>query len=82
MHGRTPETNMPRQLLQSWGLKYIKEIQIFVMNITNISSTEVKNIYFMSDEATIEIYNFFTSAKPRMQNIIFSLHEMNQKSYS
>ena len=40
-----------------------KKIQIFVMNMTFISSSEVKkNVYFMSAEGTNEIY-------------IFSLHE-------
>ena len=32
----------------------------FVMNMTFISSSEVKNIYFMSGVATNEIYIFFT----------------------
>ena len=43
--------------------KYIEDIQIFGMNMPFISSSEAKNIYFMSGEATNEIY-------------IFSLHEM------
>ena len=42
---------------------YIEDIQIFGMNMTFISSSEAKNAYFMSGEATNEIY-------------IFSLHEM------
>ena len=29
------------------------------MNMTFISSSEVKNIYFMSGEATNEVYNMF-----------------------
>ena len=41
----------------------IEDIQIFEMNMPFISSSEVKKAYFMSDEATNEIY-------------IFSLHEM------
>ena len=43
--------------------KYIEDIQIFGMNMPFISSSEAKNTYFMSGEATNEIY-------------IFSLHEM------
>ena len=42
---------------------------MFGVNMTFISSSEVKNVYFMSAEGTNEIY-------------IFSLHEMKQKSYS
>ena len=42
---------------------YIEDIQIFGMNMPFISSSEAKNTYFMSGEATNEIY-------------IFSLHEM------
>ena len=41
----------------------IEDIQIFGMNMPFISSSEAKNTYFMSGEATNEIY-------------IFSLHEM------
>ena len=44
-------------------LEYIEDIQIFGMNMPFISSSEAKNAYFMSGEATNEIY-------------IFSLHEM------
>ena len=43
--------------------KYIEDIQIFGMNMPFISSSEAKNAYFMSGEATNEIF-------------IFSLHEM------
>ena len=43
--------------------QYIEDIQIFGMNMPFISSSEAKNAYFMSGEATNEIY-------------IFSLHEM------
>ena len=43
--------------------QYIEDIQIFGMNMPFISSSEAKNTYFMSGEATNEIY-------------IFSLHEM------
>ena len=43
--------------------KYIEDIQSFGMNMPFISSSEAKNAYFMSGEATNEIY-------------IFSLHEM------
>ena len=39
------------------------------MNMPFISSSEAKNAYFMSGEATNEIY-------------IFSLHEMNLMAYS
>ena len=48
-----------------WAIsfEYIEDIQIFGMNMPFISSSEVKNAYFMSGEATNEIY-------------IFSLHEM------
>ena len=42
---------------------YIEDIHIFGMNMPFISSSEAKNAYFMSGEATNEIY-------------IFSLHEM------
>ena len=41
----------------------IEDIQIFGMNMPFISSSEAKNAYFMSGEATNEIY-------------IFSLHEL------
>ena len=41
----------------------IEDIQIFGMNMPFISSSEAKNVYFMSGEATNEIF-------------IFSLHEM------
>ena len=44
-------------------MQYIEDIQIFGMNMPFISSSEAKNAYFMSGEATNEIY-------------IFSLHEM------
>ena len=37
---------------------YIDDIQIFGMNTPFISSSEAKNAYFMSDEATNEIYIF------------------------
>ena len=43
--------------------EYIEDIQIFGMNMPFISSSEAKNAYFMSGEATNEIY-------------IFSLHEV------
>ena len=43
--------------------KYIEDIQIFGMDMPFISSSEAKNAYFMSGEATNEIY-------------IFSLHKM------
>ena len=43
--------------------KHIEDIQVFGMNMPFISSSEAKNAYFMSGEATNEIY-------------IFSLHEM------
>ena len=42
---------------------FIEDIQIFGMNMPFISSSEAKNAYFMSGEATNEIF-------------IFSLHEM------
>ena len=44
-------------------IQYIEDIQNFGMNMPFISSSEAKNAYFMSGEATNEIY-------------IFSLHEM------
>ena len=44
-------------------MKYIEDIQVFGMNMPFISSSEAKNAYFMSGEATNEIF-------------IFSLHEM------
>ena len=47
----------------SLDLKNIEDIQIFGMNMQFISSSEAKNAYFMSGEATNEIY-------------IFSLYEM------
>ena len=43
--------------------KYIEDIQNFGMNMPFISSSEAKNAYVMSGEATNEIY-------------IFLLHEM------
>ena len=43
--------------------EYIEDIQNFGMNMPFISSSEAKNAYFMSGEATNEIY-------------IFLLHEM------
>ena len=45
------------------NFKHIEDIQIFGMNMSFISSSEAKNAYFMSGEATNEIF-------------IFSLHEM------
>ena len=42
---------------------YIEDIQSFGMNMPFISSSGAKNAYFMSGEATNEVY-------------IFSLHEM------
>ena len=36
----------------------IEDIQIFGMNMPQISSSEAKNAYFMSGEATNEIYIF------------------------
>ena len=44
-------------------MKDIEDIHIFGMNMAFISSSEAKKLYFMSGEATNEIY-------------IFSLHEM------
>ena len=44
-------------------MKYIEDIQIFVMNMPFISSSEAKNAYSMSGEATNKIF-------------IFSLHGM------
>ena len=38
--------------------KDIEDIQIFGMNMPFISSSEAKNAYFMSGEATNEIYIF------------------------
>ena len=43
--------------------RYIEDIQIFGMDMPFILSSEAKNAYFMSGEATNKIYNF-------------SLHEM------
>ena len=40
------------------GVEYIEDIKIFGMNMSFISSSEVKNAYFMSGEATNEIYIF------------------------
>ena len=51
------------QVLRFKAHQYIEDIQIFGMNMPFISSSEAKNAYFMSGEATNEIY-------------IFSLHEM------
>ena len=42
-------------------MKYIEDIQIFGMNMPIISSSEAKNGYFMSGEATNEIYYFLAS---------------------
>ena len=42
--------------------KYKEDIQMFLLNMAFITSSEVKQkIYFMSGEATNEIYIFFTS---------------------
>ena len=41
-----------------YQLKCIEDIQIFGMDMTFISSSEAKNLYFMSGRATNEIYNF------------------------
>ena len=51
------------QNFSTTAAEYIEDIQIFGMNTPFISSSEAKNAYFMSGEATNEIY-------------IFSLHEM------
>ena len=51
------------QTRNTWICRYIEDIQIFAMNMPFISSSEAKNAYFMSGEATNEIY-------------IFLLHEM------
>ena len=51
------------------GISYIEDIRIFGMNMPFISSSEAKNAYFMSGEATNEIY-------------IFSPHEMKLMAYS
>ena len=37
---------------------YIEDIQIFGMNMSFISSSEAKNAYLMSGEATNEIFIF------------------------
>ena len=50
-------------LLASSPAGYIEDIQIIGVNMPFISSSEAKNAYFMSGEATNEIY-------------IFSLNEM------
>ena len=52
------------QSFVEYSHKYIEDIPIFGMNMPFISSSEAKNAYFMSGEATNEIY-------------IFSLHEKN-----
>ena len=41
-----------KQLLNLLCIVYIEDIQIFGMNMAFISSSEVKNAYFMSGEAT------------------------------
>ena len=51
------------QVIPNLARDYIEDIQIFGMNMPFISSSEAKNAYFMSGEATNEIYSF-------------SLHEM------
>ena len=38
--------------------KYIEDIHIFGMNMPFISSSDAKNVYFMSGETTNEIYIF------------------------
>ena len=51
--------NFPPQIIKStFGCKYIEDIQIFGMNMPFISLSEAKNAYFMSGEATNEIYIF------------------------
>ena len=53
---------------------YIEDIQMFLLNMAFILSSEVKKyLYFMSGEATNEIYIFFTSRvklKPYSTKII------------
>ena len=68
MDGTLYAIYMPK-LLRNYKLLFktfyidIEDIQIFGMNMPFISTSEAKNAYFMSGEATNEIY-------------IFSLHEM------
>ena len=64
-HINSPNTRLVLygDLLTHQQSKYIEVIQIFGMNMPFISSSEAKNAYFMSGEATNEIF-------------IFSLHEM------
>ena len=57
------ELKYRQQCLTALYNEYIEDIQNFGMNMPFISSSEAKNAYFMSGEATNEIY-------------IFSLHEM------
>ena len=52
-----------------------KKIQMFVVNMTFISSSEVKNVYFMSAEGTNEIY-IFSLHFGTHEIYIFSLHSM------
>ena len=46
------------QLLKDACAEKIEDIQFFGMNMPFISSSEAKNAYFMSGEATNEIYIF------------------------
>ena len=52
-------------MLNFMAIVYIEDIQIFGMNMVFSSSSEAKNAYFMSGEATNEIY-------------IFPLHKRNK----
>ena len=56
------ETVAASDLKVSWSRhlnEYIEDIQIFLLNMAFISSSEVKNVYISF--ATNEIYIFFTS---------------------
>ena len=53
-----------KQITSQLSLPFIEDIQVFGVNMSFISLSEVKNfLYFISAEGTNEIYNF-------------SLHEM------
>ena len=51
-----------------------KKIQMFGVNMTFISSNEVKNVYFMSAFGTHEIYIFSLQSIGTHEIYIFSLH--------
>ena len=60
-----------------YSFECIEDIQILGMNMPFISSCEAKNAYFMTGEATNEIYfSYFIHGKATNKIYFFLLHEM------